>query len=194
MSLEQVLFDNLQTGPWEKSGIIEYRVAKKGPATILLFRCTDDSVTKWKNNLDFPPVVYKNSPQKWRAHGGFVRAWKESQDEIMSQVYGCELLYIAGYSRGAVFAMLAHEDYEWQTKQPATTYTFGGPRFLWMSPHVANRFANVRRFVNRGDFVAELPPSIFGFHHAGQCIRIGRGFWPDAKKHEPASYRAELHG
>lgn len=183
------LFENCLEGPWKTAGEdTQYRIQDR----TLYLQCSA-SGTDWIHNFDFPAIPYKDQPIKWHAHKGFVWAWKMAKEVILKEMFENSVSTIVGYSHGAGLAILAHEDY-WYNGGPAATYTFGGPRVLWMSPDISNRFINVTRVSVKGDPVAMLPPLCFGYHHVGVEMKLGDFAFPWWTHHRPIEYMKALEG
>jgi hypothetical protein len=189
------LFQLCNTGPWITAGKdTQYKVVEDGDTVILAFEPSSSS-QDWKDNFSFPVRPYRDMPVGWLAHGGFVRAWKAAKDQIVADVIPLlegRALRITGYSHGGALAVLAHEWFNYNDRNP-TTVTFGAPRVLWMPPkRILGRFENLITIRNRGDVVTHLPPWMMGFKHAGDLTRIGKRWWPSIKAHYPSEYREGL--
>jgi len=187
-------FNRVTFGNWETAGDdTQFRVEAEGNRAILLFQCSM-SDTDWKYNFDFPPRLYKDSPNPWRILGGFKRVWRACQEKIMAKVRDADSLTTIGYSHGAVLAALALEDWDYSVKKnPAEAVVFGCPRFAFLpTREIQSRFSRLTRVEIRGDLVANLPPPL-GFRHVGHVERYGP--WlpiPLPSRHQPESYRKWL--
>lgn len=189
------LLDRVTSGPWETAGDdTQFRVEVDGSLATVLFQCSS-SVADWFHNLDFPPVAYRDSPAPWRAHRGFLRAWKSVRDEIAGRVSGAQALLAVGYSHGGPLAAMCMEDWEFTHGCRGTGHavTFGSPRFAFMPPAaVRRRFVGLTRVEASGDPVTMVPPP-FGFVHVGARVSVGP--WcpvPLPSRHAAESYRRWL--
>jgi len=185
------LFTNCLEGPWKIAGIdTQYKIFNK----VLYFQCSN-SLMDWKRNFDFPAIPYKDQPIKWCAHKGFVWAWKLARQEILSDIENNPINMIVGYSHGAALAVLAHEDL-WFNNKSIITYTFGGPRVVWMpNKKILSRWNGLTRIKLNGDIVTNLPPWLLGYKHVGIEMKLGnKHFIPKAKYHEPEQYLNALEG
>jgi hypothetical protein len=122
-----------------------------------------------------------------------MKAWKSCRDKIAELTADIEEIEIVGYSHGAALATFAHEDFAYthEGTRPRTI-TFGGPRVLWMSSNVKDRFDGLTRVLVRGDPVGMLPPSMLGYQHVGKEKLIGPWSLPSFKKHDPSAYSRYL--
>ena len=126
-----------------------------------------------------------------RVHKGFFSAYKRIMFAIVSAVSELfasgdfDTLLVTGHSLGGALAMLAALDIVRSCapvldRSQVAVYTFGSPkvgnrRFRdWFDRNVPNCF----RVVNAGDRVAQMPPELFGYKHAGTLvIASDRGCW-----------------
>ncbi|MDD4773237.1 MAG: hypothetical protein PHZ09_06480, partial [Eubacteriales bacterium] len=42
-----------------------------------------DGLTDWEHNLDFPAVPYRDMPETWRCHRGFLKVWKSIEPYLI---------------------------------------------------------------------------------------------------------------
>ena len=181
------LFEETIHGPWKTTGLdIQYRVVKQGKHAFLYLQGSM-SRSDWNLNFNFWIEPYKDMPSPWKAHRGFVKAWKSARDEIFKAVGKPDTLTISGYSHGGALAILAYEDFTFHG-----VYTmgcaFGAPRVVWMpSKVVAARFDLLTRIRTRGDLVTKVPPWIMGYRHVGFDKPFGiwqpPNPWAHLKKH-----------
>lgn len=144
--------------------------------TLYLAFCGSVSALDWKQNFSFWAKPYKNMPDKWFAHSGFVTKWKSIRDDVLNLgVIGlAEYIAIRGYSQGAAIGLLAHEDFKFNfPDKEVSSVLFGCPRVVWLKAP-KERFSNIDRVTNGGDIVTGLPPWWFGYKHLGCEIRIGK--------------------
>jgi hypothetical protein len=185
------LFTNCLEGPWKTAGIdTQYKIQYR-----TLYFQGSNSLIDWKSNFDFPAIPYKNQPIKWYAHRGFVWAWKLARQEILMDIEQYKVNTIVGYSHGAALATLAHEDL-WFNDKSVITYTFGGPRVVWMpNRKILNRWNGLTRIKVNGDIVTNLPPWLLGYKHIGIEMKTGdKHFIPRIKYHELNNYMKNLDG
>lgn len=132
----------------------------------LYFQCSR-SVKDWLFNLTFPASAYKQAEIQFYMHSGFKAMWHDVRDDIAK----LEFTHIRGYSQGAVFACMAHEDRLYGREDICDTIVFGCPKFLY-KPSIAlqNRFDCITRLQNKDDIVTKVPP--FGYKHIGQPFNL----------------------
>lgn len=213
----------------------DYAIEVDDDTLYLLFECSDGA-EDWLNNLDFLPNEYKDRKQtiglllvkdilkavwkytnlpslpykytldKWRVHGGFLRVWKDMQDEIEGLVEDCLQAYpeinkivCVGYSHGAALSVLATEDMEYLFGEDyeVSGYGFGTPRVLWgiVPKEVKYRLRNFTSVRNIPDIVTHVPPMLFGFRNAGTLVKVGKkGKYSPLKAHCAESYISEMEG
>ncbi len=167
--------------PYEQAGVSASYARRRIDDTLYLFFEGSDGENDWRRNLNFPAVPYKrmNAPI-WYAHRGFLSVWKELEDVLAPAIADDSIrqVVIAGYSHGAAVAMLCHE-YVWfhrsDLRQSLQGYGFGCPRVFWgvRVPAVLQRWERFTVVHNIDDIVSHLPPSILGYSHVGQLLRIG---------------------
>lgn len=152
-------------------------------------------VKSWALDFLTAKVPYKNMPQKFKAHAGFLNIYKDAEDYIKAEIKKrkCDKIVFAGYSQGGAVAMLAYEDYAF-TGYNCAGVTFAQPR-VFTSGAPADRFDELTRVYVRGDIVTTVP--FIGFKHYGQPLALGKKYnalFPSVKNHTPDVYRAELKG
>jgi len=192
------LFQSTLKGPWKTAGIdTQYRITDSDTHRLLSFQGSS-SRQDWIDNFMFgavPVKPYRFQSIPWLAHGGFVRAWKAAQDQIMTEVHkdlNDRFLLIAGYSHGGAIAVLAHEDCFYNGLDPHTD-TFGSPRVLWLpGQRIKSRFANLAVHRTKGDIVGHLPPFLLGYTHVGKVSRIGPSRLISHKPHYADCYKSAL--
>jgi hypothetical protein len=186
------LFEATIRGPWETTGLdIQYRVVKNGKHAWLYLQQTAGK-SDWNLNFNFWVEPYKDMPAPWKAHRGFVKAWKSARDEIFQAVGNPDTLSISGYSHGGALAILAHEDFTFHGFS-VDTHAYGAPRVVWMpSPAIKERFEGLGRITARGDIVATVPPALIGYRHVGSCVRFGTWQPPNPWAHMSKHYMGVL--
>lgn len=164
---------------WQTAeGGTDFDYLREGETLYLYFQWTEQAEDN-ANNFDFPATPYRDMEDKWYAHRGFLRGWKNAEpylkDAIMDQAV--KKIIIIGYSHGAALATLAHE-YVWYNRPDLRDtlegYGFGCPRVFWgkLTPKMQERWANFHPILNKNDIVTHVPPRLFGFKHVGQPINI----------------------
>lgn len=161
----------------EESG--DYALEREGNILYLCFKWSDGK-QDWKNNFDFPVKPYKDMGIKWYCHRGFLRVWKAIEPYVSGAVHDEKVkrIVVIGYSHGAAIATLAHE-YVWyereDLRETLVGYGFGCPRCYWgrMRAELKERWKNFYPIRNVNDIVTFMPPSVFGFRHVNQVLKIG---------------------
>lgn len=170
---------------------------RQGDTLYIFFECSNGK-KDWLNNFDFPAKPYRDMKNKWYAHRGFLKVWKEIEPHLQAEI--CDLdvkqIVIAGYSHGAAIALLCHEYCKFHRPDIHTEgYGFGCPRVVWgfLRKEVKARFEGFTVIRNGKDLVTHVPPAIFGFRHVGNLMKIGqkKGYKP-IESHYPEKYLAEL--
>lgn len=178
-------------GPWKTAGVdTQYKLLEYEDQVVLAFDGSS-SFQDWRDNAAFPVRPYRDMPEGWFAHGGFVRAWKRAEDHIAEEVIRMlqgRRLEINGYSHGGGLAILAHEYFVYHGFYP-TTLAFAPPRIIWLpTKEVSARFRNLTVVRNRGDIVTHLPPWLIGYRHVGTLKEIGEPRIIGIRPHYPEEY------
>jgi triacylglycerol lipase len=139
---------------------------------VIAFRGTD-SVADWLGNMQLLPEF--DASLGGALHGGFLEAYRRVAD-VVDAAFGRangRPLWLTGHSLGGALAVIAAVTHR---AQPiAGLMTFGQPLLLGRRPArtvdivFAQRY---RRFVNRDDLVARVPP---GYVHAGVRVHFDSG-------------------
>lgn len=149
----------------------------------------------WKYNFDFWAAPYKNMPVKWYAHQGFVKCWKEAEEEfakLIEPYVGKKPIILLGYSHGAALALLAYEYLRFHDIA-AKVYCFGCPRVLWFPrKEILARFEDAVLVRRRGDLVTHVPFAWMGYRHAARLTKVGKPRLIWWKRHLIAEYREAL--
>ena len=156
-----------------------YATEIEGDTLYILFEWSNGK-TDWRNNFDFPAKPYRDMPNLWFAHRGFLRVWKTIEPSLANLIcFGnIKRIVIGGYSHGAAIAVLCHEYCKYNRPDiEIEGYGFGCPRVVWgfLRKNVKERFKGFAVIRNGGDIVTKVPPAIFGFRHIGKLIEIGQG-------------------
>ena len=174
-----------------------YAYERQGNTLYILFQWSNGK-TDWRNNFDFPAKPYREMCNKWYAHRGFLRVWKEIEPYLEGVINDLTVdhIIIGGYSHGAAIAVLCHEYCKFNRPDIITEgYGYGSPRVVWgfMRKAVKKRFDGFTVIRNAGDIVTHVPPALFGYRHVGNLLKIGRGADYNAiDAHRKGSYIEEL--
>lgn len=162
---------NAQATPFAR-GQSQGFVLENDRCVVIAFRGTD-SVADWLGNIQILPEF--DASLGGAVHGGFLEAYLRVADVVDAAFAGANgrPLWLTGHSLGgalAVIAAVTHRD-----RPIAGLMTFGQPLLLGRRPA---RTVNIlfaqryRRFVNRDDLVARVPP---GYVHAGARVHLDSG-------------------
>lgn len=164
---------------------VQYAIVEKDEGVYLLFQ-QSTSEEDWKVNFDFPAEVYKNQESAIIAHRGYVNAWKEINDQVLTQFINWVAAtgkkpYIAGWSYGGAMAVLAAEDYFYRTTEKPELITFGAPKVLWgkkSRDYVRTCITpESKQYAHVNDLVPRLPP-FFGYTQIVIFyVGTGKSFW-----------------
>lgn len=152
----------------------------------------------WRKNFNFPAVPYRDMPDRWYCHRGFLRAWKSVEEVLREQIMSPEIhtIRIAGYSHGAALALLCHEYCCYHRPECIVLgYGFGCPRVIWgrLPRVVKDRLRGFLVIRNKGDIVTHLPPAFLGYRHSSTVLKIGgHEHYGMIDAHRPESYIVEL--
>ncbi len=171
---------------------------REGDGLYIFFE-KSDGLEDWINNLSFCVQPYGEMEHPWRCHGGFLRVFKSTREAINEALSNKKIrsVTLVGYSHGAALALLAQE-YIWfnypNLRKSLRGFGFGCPRVLYgrIPRQVIARWSTFTRVSHRCDLITHLPPAIFGFHHAGRCLRIGKPMLSGIDAHRPESYQRAL--
>ncbi len=147
-----------------------------------------NSITDWVRNFLFTKRPYKDMAIPYRVHRGFLAAWKEVEDIIISKIlernenntdYLWKHIVIVGYSHGGALAFFANECV-WFYREDLRnngfrTFAFEAPRVyagFRIKKELKERWENMRVIRCNNDIVTHCPPFIFGYTHAGEMIKI----------------------
>lgn len=168
--------------------------------TLYIYFEKSNGATDWKNNFCFPAKPYRRMKNKWYAHRGFLKVWKEIEPHLQRVIFDFSVnrIVIGGYSHGAAVALLCHEYCKYNRPDISENiegWGFGAPRVVWgfMRKAVKKRFEGFTVVRNGKDIVTHMPPAILGYRHAGAILEIGRnkGYTP-IESHFPSRYLKEL--
>ena len=172
---------------------VNYKFVEEGSHLYVYFQGSKDITADkgwidWLRNFWFFPTrkkPYKGMTDKFYVHSGFLSAWKEVEDTVISEItrkddgrYVYDEVTVVGYSHGAALACLCHECcwfYRPDIRDHLITYAFEAPRVYGgfrMKASVKERWKTCFVFRNGKDIVTRCPPRIFGFCHVGNLIQI----------------------
>lgn len=191
-------YEQVISGPWEtwnKERDIEVRIEWVEPSILLLTFQGSTSKTDWLINFDFFIKPYKRMDQVWFAHRGYIKSYKSIRDRVLEEAEKAEKVYVYGFSQGAGYAVLTHEDLKFHGVA-VETVAYAPPRVFWFLflKRIADRFEDLTIVINRGDIVTMVPPWIMGFRHVGLKKLVGSSLsWiPRIKNHFPEEYKKSL--
>lgn len=173
---------------WKTTGLdVQYKMDSGENGDILrIWFAPSNSKLDWKLNFDFAVVPYRDMKNKWKAHRGFVRAWKSAREEIVSEVgrHKFRVVEVYGYSLGGALAQLAMEDLIWRG---IGDKVYGK---VWGSPRVFAKVIKMDRLEKVEawtDLVTKCPP--LGFTgRVGMVRKVGKRGMARCKGHEPVNY------
>ncbi len=200
MNLARLFSLTLHTPYMEVENDASFAALGMGGTLYLLFQWSRGAID-WKNNLDFPAVPYRDMPDRFLCHRGFLKVWKSAEpyiSEILRESSAGQIT-VAGYSHGGALAMLCHE-YVWFTypnrRKTLTGVGFGAPRVLWRIPGTlwpAERWERFTVVRNTDDIVTHLPPAFLGYRHVGNLLTVGEaGRYSAVDAHRPEAYEQSL--
>lgn len=172
---------------------------KRDGNTLYLFFEWSNGATDWKNNFDFPAKPYRDMPNRWYAHRGFLKVWKVIEDKLAPFIKDQQIrkILIAGYSHGAALALFCHEYCKFNRRDIGENiygYGFGCPRvaFGFLRKSVKERFNGFFVIRNKKDIVTHVPPALFFYRHVGKLVTVGKGKWNCIDAHRPENYIESL--
>ena len=155
--------------------------------TLYIYFEGSNSISDWVRNFLFPAKPYKDMKIPYRVHRGFLAAWKEVEDIIITKI--CEdddngkhkwkHIVVVGYSHGGALSGLCYECCWFYRpdlrEEHLEGYGFESPRFYagWhVKKELKERWQNYRVIRTNNDIVTHCPPIIFGFSHVGEMLKI----------------------
>lgn len=190
------LLKKARSRPWEtwnEERDIQVRIEKTESAHYVFFQETRTKMD-WKINFTFWIKPYKRMNTTWFAHRGFVLSYKSIRDRLLKEIKDAETIVVSGFSQGAAYAILAHEDLKFHGYD-VRTIAFAPPRVFWFWNlwKIRNRFEELTLVINRGDIVTKVPFFWWGYIHQGAKIKLGKRFrLPLHIYHQPDEYEKEL--
>lgn len=175
--------------------------------TLFIFFEWSNGKNDWKNNFKFAAKSiayskkpYKDMPNPWRVHRGFLSVWNVIKPYIEDLLRDCTIkrVIISGYSHGSAIALLCHEYVMFNRPDVRVrSYAFGGPRVICgkIPKEVKERLRGFVLIQNGSDIVTHLPPVLFGYRHIGTIIKVGKvnRFFLSIKDHFPENYMEALN-
>ena len=185
-------FNRTTKGPWNTGkGDVQWKIERDAGRPVLSFQCTKGE-KDWRRAFDIAVKPYTNQKEIWYAHRGWAKGWDGIKDDVMDALMG-QIPVILGFSAGGAYATLAHENIYYTHALYPTTITFGSPQTIWLSWNVAWRFDGVTNVVVSGDPIPGAPGSVFGYHHVGKRVTVGKKlYFPNIASHTPDAYRRAL--
>lgn len=168
------------SGPWitNEETDTQYKYLQDGDTLYIAFQ---GSVSRedWRQNFSFWIQPYRDMPVRWFVHAGFIKKWKNVEDDILGIVEEKQSknVYMYGFSQGGAIAVLAHESiiFNYPSIKEVYTLTWGAPRVIWAWNYnkIKDRFSGITRLEKTWDIIPKLPPWIFGYKHVGVGIKMG---------------------
>lgn len=188
------LFENILNAEYIHIGeeTASYAFERAGNTLYIYFECTNGK-KDWENNFDFPAKPYRDMQNKWYAHRGFLRVWKEIEPYLEGKITDPDIkcIVIGGYSHGGAIALLCYEYCKFNRPDAIITgFGYGAPRVVWgfLRKPVKKRFEGFTVIRNGNDLVTHLPPVILGYRHIGRVKKIGEYSEGLIKDHYPENY------
>lgn len=162
----------------------QFFISKRNDGEVVICFCASNSKIDWKNNFHFWQKAYKDMDIPFRAHGGFLRCWKEVRKYIEAEVARLQptCITVTGWSYGGALAILCMEDITYlYPSMKVQCITFGAPRVVtwknWKKIKERWNKDSLRQtieFKNGSDIVTAVPLMMWGFHHVASIIHIGQ--------------------
>ena len=179
---------------------VNYAFVTKGDKLYIYWQGSN-SLSDWVRNFLFPSRPYSDMQIPYRVHRGFLAAWKEVEDIIISKITEKELrepvkeereqgysevldykwkhIVVVGYSHGGALSGFCHECvwyYRPDLRENGLEgYGFESPRFYsgwWVKNSLKERWANYTVIRCNNDLVTHCPPDIFFYVHVGHILKI----------------------
>jgi len=165
---------------------VNYAFVKEGKHLYIYFQGSS-STTDWIRNFTFPAKPYKDMKIPYRVHRGFLAAWKEVEDIIIEKItekdsnneFVWKQITVVGYSHGGALAAFCHECcWFWRPDLREGSlfgYGFEAPRIYagWhVKKELKERWSKFLVIRDNNDLVTHCPPSLFGFCHVSNILKI----------------------
>ena len=176
-------FSNTIRGSWSKPSEhygIQWDFDKVNDTYYVKFRGTGSELKSWATNFNFfqKKVKFYEKGELIKVHRGFLKAWSEVKDEIISKLgKNPEKIIVSGFSQGGALATLAYKDFKYRfPKANIQAFTFASPRVFGIVSafKLKKTFSELIRVYVNGDLVTHLPFLLMGFGHVGQRYSLGR--------------------
>lgn len=172
----------------------DYFTKREGDALKIYFEWSDGK-EDWKNNFDFPARPYKSMNHLWFCHRGFLKVWKSIEPHVSADIAdpSVRTIEVVGYSHGAAIALLCYEYCIFHRPDAVVRgFGFGCPRVFWgyIPKAVKARFKGFKVVRNGNDIVTHVPPSLFGFRHVSEIVKIGKT--NPVRDHYPEKYLTHM--
>jgi predicted lipase len=142
------------------------------------------SLIDWAYNFKFGKMRFKsNLGSDIKVHKGIYLKFLTTIEWMQSKITEKDSIYITGHSLGGALSMVAgltlvDLGYGDSIKE---IYTFGSPKVGnsgWQKCYNEHLSSKTHRYVNKGDWIPYLPPSLFGFRSTSgiKCLDTGKGF------------------
>lgn len=186
MKLSQLFYKCAYEVSYSKAGEdVDYAFVEDGNTLYIYFQGSM-SITDWIRNFLFGKKPYKDMEISYRVHRGFLAAWKEVEDIIIAKVcedddngYKWKHIVIVGYSHGGALAAFCHECvWFWRPdlrEAGLEGYGFEAPRIyagFKVKKALKERWEKFTIIRDNNDIVTHCPPSIFGYSHVGEIIKV----------------------
>jgi len=178
---------------WNEERDVQVRTEWEDKTLFVFFQGSQSNID-WKINFTFWIKPYKRMNAIWFAHRGFVLSYKAIRERLLEEASKAEEIKVSGYSQGAAYAILTHEDLKYHNMN-VETVAYAPPRvfWLWGLNKIKERFEGLTLIINKGDPVTSIPFWIWGYRHKGVKVKLGKGIrFPWHTFHMPNSYRKEL--
>lgn len=162
------LFNKILYSQYFKAGIdVDYNIEvdHNNSIVLIMFQGTANK-TDVITDLKFPVKAYKKQKSCLLGHGGFIEAWKSSNDFIMNEFIRTTEQYkdyrplITGHSLGGAMAVLCAEDFFYRTGRKADLITFGCPNVLFGKKsrnYVFSCCGIIEQYAQYNDLVPTVP-------------------------------------
>lgn len=142
--------------------------------TLKVYFLGSNSKVDWKTNFNFPCKVYKRQKSCLKAHRGFVKAFKSTNDIIIEKMLKLAeefsipleelVVTFIGHSFGGAMAVLAAEDFYFRTNKKPNVITFGAPKILGNKKsveYIKSCCDEIFQFAHWNDIVTHVPPFFY---------------------------------
>lgn len=179
---------------------VDYCFIQENETLYIYFEPSDGKVD-WKHNFMFRKKPYKDMEIPYYVHRGFLECWKTIEDIVIERINDTTIkeIIIVGYSHGGALSMLCHECcwfHRPDIRKNIWGIGFDSPRVYAgyvVKKELRERWNQYMVIRNDTDIVTHVPPWIFGYHHVGKLVQIGKGKkYGLIKSHYPANISQAL--